>query len=104
MIPALKPSLTLESNPDNPELLQLVIPRTSLLEKFSVRFLKQPPYLRIRLDRLGSFVLARCNGKHQVEQIQQQVAERFGEEAEPVLPRLLKFLEMVEANGWINWK
>jgi hypothetical protein len=104
LAPVLKPAYTLEPLAGEKDLLQVVIPRTNLLERFSIRFLKQPTHIRVRLDRLGSFVIVLCDGTHTVEEIGEKVAKHFGAEAEPVLPRLVKFLEIVEANGWIDWK
>ena len=39
-----------------------------------------------------------------MEEIAEGLAETFGEEAEPVLPRLVKYLQIVEANGWVRMK
>ncbi|RAL26359.1 PqqD family protein [Thermoflavimicrobium daqui] len=101
-IPVLKELYQLESIDE--ETVQVVIPRTSFIERLSVRFLKQPSHIRVRLDRLGSFVIGCCDGKHRVEEIQEKLIDHFGEEAEPVLPRLVQFLQIMEVNGWITWK
>ena len=82
----------------------LVVPRTSWIEKMSIRFLKQPDSIKVDVTGLGGFVLERCNGVHNVQEIADQLAGQYGEEAEPVLPRLVKYLEIIEMNGWITWK
>ncbi|SFJ24122.1 PqqD family protein [Thermoflavimicrobium dichotomicum] len=102
--PLLKSMYQLEPIGEETELLQVVIPRTSWIERFSIRYLKQPTHIRVRLDRLGSFVIAHCDGKHRVKDIEEKISSQFGEEAEPVLPRLVQFLRIIEANGWITWK
>jgi hypothetical protein len=104
MIPVLKPGISLAPVSGEDGIVDVVIPRTSFLERLSVRFLGQPDRIRVRLDRLGSFVIIRCDGNHRVANIEQMIAERFGEEAEPSLPRLVRFLEILEVNGWIDWK
>lgn len=83
-------------------LYQILVPRDSWLERLSVRYLKQPAELKVKLDRLGSFVLCRCQGKRTVEELADLLSETFGEEADPVLPRLVKYLQIMEANGWIR--
>ncbi|MDN4595469.1 PqqD family protein [Polycladomyces subterraneus] len=103
MIPQLKSHLRLEWEEGAAE-AALILPRTSWLERMSVKYLKQPSAIRVQLDALGSFVLSYCNGQHTVQQIADKVQERFGEEAEPLLPRLIKFMQIVEANGWIVWQ
>jgi hypothetical protein len=88
----------------NGERHALVIPRNSWLEKVSIRFFKQPAAIRVELDSLGNTVLQHCDGTYTVQQIAVMLSSRYGKEAEPVLPRLVKFLQIVEMNGWIGWK
>ncbi|MBA4602755.1 PqqD family protein [Thermoactinomyces mirandus] len=104
LLPSLKPCLTVEQVEGEKKAVYIVIPRTSWIERFSVRFLKQPPVNKVRLDQIGSFVIQLCDGKHTVGEIMRKVELEFGEKAEPTLPRLAKFLEIIEANGWIEWK
>jgi hypothetical protein len=103
MSPVLKPKLTLESLAGDSSLYQVLIPRTNLLERFSIRYLKQPTHHRVRLDQFGSFVLCHCTGEYAVEQIENLMATEFGITAEPIRERLVTFLSIVEANGWIQW-
>ncbi|OYD07206.1 PqqD family protein [Paludifilum halophilum] len=104
MKPVLKEKYRLQprSPRDESSGYELIVPRTGWLERFSIRFLRQPALIRVRLDDLGSFVLSHCNGGFTVEEIADRLQERFGEEAEPVLPRLVKYLQIVEANEWIR--
>lgn len=102
MTPRLRETVHLEAT-DHPDTLTLVVPRTGWLERLSVRYLNQPAAIRVALDPLGSFVLARCDGRYTVAEIAAALRERFGDEAEPLLPRLATFLEIVEANGWLTW-
>ncbi|SHE77420.1 Coenzyme PQQ synthesis protein D (PqqD) [Seinonella peptonophila] len=80
----------------------LVIPRTNLLERFLIRWLKQPAVRIIELDELGSFVVEHCDGQKTVEQIATELENRFGEQVKPTIPRLLTFLQQLEAYGWID--
>jgi len=103
MAPKLYEWLTLKKGP-NGESSTLIVPRTSWIEKMSVRFFKQPESIKVDVTGLGSFVLDRCDGEHNVQEIAEQLSFQYGEEAEPVIPRLVKYLEIVEMNGWITWK
>ncbi|MFM1651123.1 PqqD family protein [Brevibacillus sp. B_LB10_24] len=100
MSPILRGGLRLETNGDSHT---LIVPRTSWLERLSVRFLNQPAFFRIQLDDLGSWVIRHCNGSHTVKEIAELVSKKFADKAEPVVPRLIIFLKMVEGNGWIRW-
>lgn len=103
MTPVLKDRYQLEHNQGNAA-ARLIVPRDNFIERFSVRFFNQPDSIKVRLDSLGDYVLSRCNGKWTVREIADGLEEEFEEDAKPILPRLVKFLQMVEANGWIFWK
>lgn len=100
MYPILKEKYQLEYAEGQPVWF-LLLPRTSWFERQSVRFLKQPRVIRIELDELGGTVLSMCNGDHTVQAIAERLALLFGAKAEPLLPRLVKFIEILEANGWV---
>lgn len=104
MCPTLQEGLRLEERDEDASLITLIVPRTSWLERLSIRFLKQPSERRIQLDALGSFVMRQCDGQKQVDEIGQLVEAEFGEQAQPTLPRLVKFLQTVEAMGWIHYR
>ncbi|GAA4720317.1 PqqD family protein [Brevibacillus fulvus] len=101
MTPILKEHVRLHTTGDKHLLL---IPRTSWLERFSIRYMQQPKMIQIELDPLGNTVLQCCTGAHTVSEIAEILVNRFGQEAEPVIPRLVKFLQTVEFNGWLNWQ
>ncbi|SDZ37009.1 PqqD family protein [Thermoactinomyces sp. DSM 45892] len=103
MKPCLRSHFQIEKNEENQNLCKVLLPRLSWIERFSIRFLKQPLVIKVQLDSLGSFVIQRCEGVRTVQQISDDLLNHFGEEAEPILPRLAKFLEMVEVNGWIHF-
>ncbi len=82
----------------------LIVQRINLIERLSIRFLKQPDKRKIKLDKFGAFVAERLTGQKSVEEIVSELQSAFGEEAEPTVPRLAKFLEILEANEWLKWK
>lgn len=102
MRPVLVKRLTLEQNEDG--ISTVIIPRDSWLERLSVRYMRQPAAFRIKLDVLGSYVITRCTGTHTVAEIAEEVRREFGEQAEPVLPRLSQFFQMIETNQWVTWR
>ncbi|MGG6311224.1 PqqD family protein [Paenibacillus macerans] len=101
MVPLLRPHLGVASGDDGKA--ELLLPRRSWLERQSVRFLKQPAVIHVHLDALGSEVVTRCDGTHSVGDIAEAIRTKFGEEAEPLMPRLSKFIEIMEANDWLLW-
>ncbi|SFS43445.1 PqqD family protein [Marininema halotolerans] len=105
MLPILKEPFTLARTEDiEADLATLIIPRRGWLERLSIRLFNQPATIRVHMDALGSFVLRRCTGKMTVEELALALEQHFGDQAEPILPRLVTFLQIVEGNGWIRMK
>lgn len=63
----------------------------------------KPPVSHIRLDGYGSFVWKQMNGMRTVYEIAGLVKERFGEEAEPVIDRLVKYFQILYQNKFIGY-
>ena len=54
---------------------------------------KKPRVSHIALDAYGSFVWRQMDGKRNIYDISQLVAEEFGKDAEPVIERAVKFMQ-----------
>ncbi|GGH87526.1 hypothetical protein JOD43_000858 [Pullulanibacillus pueri] len=80
----------------------LVIPRMTALERLVIRWFNQPKAHWLKLDNLGRFVLTYCDGTHTVSEIEELLMTHYGEEAEPTLPRLVKFLQILDAHHIIS--
>ncbi|WP_132747000.1 PqqD family protein [Scopulibacillus darangshiensis] len=72
--------------------------------QFHIIVFKQPKENRFKLDDLGLFVLDHCNGQYTVEEMAELMENEFGEKAEPTLPRLVKFLQILDTNSIITFK
>jgi len=62
------------------------------------------PWVRVRLDDVGSTAWKACDGTATVEKIAGRLREAFGERIEPAGERLGAFLVGLERNGLIRWK
>ncbi|UNK16619.1 PqqD family protein [Paenibacillus sp. N3/727] len=100
MVPLLKDGLTMDKRNGN---MIVFVPRQSWVERQAVRFLKQPAVIQVRLDDLGAAVTTMCDGNHSVSDIAAAIQAEFGDDAEPLLPRLVKFIELMEVNNWLEW-
>ena len=65
------------------------------------KLFRRPGVSHIRLDTLGSFVFLWMDGRHTVADIAQQVRAEFGQEAEPLYARLIRYLCILQRNGFI---
>ena len=63
-----------------------------------------PEFLRVPLDEQGSRIWELCDGKHNVLQIARIMYKEFKEDIEPVLPRVIKFLELLLKRNFIVLK
>ena len=63
-----------------------------------------PEFLRVPLDEQGSRIWELCDGKHNVLQIAKIMYKEYKEDIEPVLPRVVKFLELLLKRNFITLK
>src|SRR4051812_37347836 len=101
MVPHLEKRVSVERDSSN--VTFLIIQRTNFVERMTIRFFKQPAVRRIKLDEFGAYVIQQMEFRKNVQQISEAMLDHFGEEAEPTLPRLIKFLEILEVHEWIKW-
>ncbi|MEY8389903.1 PqqD family protein [Lachnospiraceae bacterium 45-W7] len=67
------------------------------------KFFKRPRISHISLDEYGSYVWRQMNGKRNVYDISKLVSAQFGEQAEPVVPRLVKYIQILYQNKFIGY-
>ena len=86
------------------DMVTLMAPRfrSRLLPGFIKARLKRKKFM-VALDKIGSFVWLRCDGTRTAGQIADAMADRFGEEAEPVAERLGIFFSQLEKLKYIRF-
>lgn len=73
------------------------------MNKLAQKFFRKPSVSYIHLDEHGSFIWLLLDGDKTVEEIGPSIKEKFGEDAEPLYPRLTKYLAILESYGFIEW-
>ena len=63
---------------------------------------KRPRISHIVLDEYGSFVWRQMDGTRNVHEISKLVSAQFGKEAEPVVQRLVKYIQILYQNKFIG--
>jgi len=66
--------------------------------------LKKPKVSQIHLEKFGSFIYPLIDGKSTVYEIGQSVNSRFGDEVQPLYPRLSQYFRMLHDYGFIEYK
>ncbi|MCI6675429.1 MAG: PqqD family protein [Clostridiales bacterium] len=64
---------------------------------------KRPRFSKIKLDELGSFIWKQMDGKRTIYEISFLVKEQFGDKAEPLLPRLTQYFQLLYRNHFIDY-
>lgn len=79
--------------PGENELVVVLVPK--FRNRFAVKWVMprlSKPYVRVKLDKLGSYTWKQCDGKTTVAEIADRMKNEFGEAAEPVDERVPAFV------------
>lgn len=68
------------------------------------KFFHRPRVSHILLDEFGSYAWRQMDGKRSVYEISKMVGAQFGKEAEPVIPRLVQYMETLYRNKFIGYR
>ncbi len=98
------PSRKIDHKLEEEDIVVLLAPRfkNRLLLKYFQPRLKNP-FLKIKLDEIGSTAWLLCDGEHCVADIAETLKEDFGEKIEPCVGRLELFLAHLEGSGYIEF-
>lgn len=101
-IPKKEPKISWEIN-DN-DLIKLTIPRDSIFDKIAYKVFKASNKHVLDLDANGSFVWQCIDGQSTVYDISQKIHNKFGNDAEPVIERLVTYLNILKNNEFITFR
>ena len=99
-VPCVNPSFSWEK--DGEGLVTVTVSHTGFFDRIA-QLLGRPKQSRIALDQYGSFIWELIDGERSVYAISEAVRERFGAEAEPLLPRLIRYFEILREHRFIDW-
>lgn len=99
-IPVKNPDInyTIENN-----LVFIQIQRNGVVDKFAQKVFKVPQKSNIKLDKYGSFVWLSIDNNKTVFDISNEVSNKFGTDANPVLDRLVAFFNILNDNKFITF-
>ena len=88
---------------DENDMVTLEIENKGIFNKIAQKLFKKPKISYVHLDEMGSFIWPLIDGEKSVFDLGSYVEEKFGEDAEPLYPRLTKYLSILESYGFIEW-
>lgn len=86
---------------DQNKMVVVEVERTGLYDKIAQKIFRVPAKSDIELDEYGSFIWLYINGQNTIFDISKEVSNKFKENAEPLLPRLIKFFQILYNNKFI---
>ncbi len=75
-----------------------------VMNKVFQKLLKKPEITQIHLDEMGSFIWLLLDGDKDITSIGEKVSEHFGDKAEPLYDRLIKYIEILRSYGFCEIK
>jgi hypothetical protein len=101
-IPVQNPKHTWDKN-DKDE-VTIYIENTGVFNRAAQKLLKKPKVTNIHLEGLGNFIWPLIDGERSIYDIGLLVKEEYGEEAEPLFPRLVTYMKTLESYDFITFK
>ncbi len=87
---------------DNDGIVTLEIENKGVFNKIAQKLFKKPKISYIHLDEMGSVIWGFVDGKRDITAIGILVKEHFGDNAEPLYPRLAQYFKTLEGYGFIR--
>ena len=81
----------------------IFIENKGILNWLAQKLLKKPKVSQLHLEKFGSFIFPLIDGKTTIYEIGQKVGAHFGDEAEPLYPRLTKYIKMLHDYGFVSY-
>lgn len=88
---------------DEEGIVTLNIENKGIFNLLAQKLLKKPPVTYVHLDKNGSFVWPLIDGETDIHTLGEKVYEHFGEDAQPLYERLVKFFRILDSYKFIRW-
>ena len=100
-IPLRKENLTWTTDEEGNVTLE--IENKGFFNRLCQKLLKKPKITYIHLDEMGSFIWPLIDGERNIFAIAECVKEHFGEKAEPLYERIVKYFQILESYGFVKF-
>lgn len=100
LIPRRAPELRWSSGEEG--LVVLEVENTGIFNRIAQKLFKRPKYTKVHMEKYGSFLWPLIDGKRTVMELADLQEERFGDEVQPVYPRVVKYMQIMESYHFIS--
>lgn len=89
-------------NRDDEGIVVLEVENTGVFNRIAQKCFKRPRVTKVHMEQFGSFLWPLIDGERRVKDLADLLKERFGEEAEPLYPRVAKYMQIMESYHFIS--
>ena len=100
-VPRHRPSL--QYTMDNQGKITLLQENKGVFHFLAQKILKKPKVSQIHLDEMGTFIWPEIDGAKTVQELALLVKEHFGDKAEPLYPRIVKYFQIMESYEFVHF-
>ena len=72
-------------------------------DKIAQKFFHRPRISHIRLEEFGSFLWQKMDGRRSILELADLLKEEFGDKAEPLYPRVARYMRTLRNNRFIGF-
>lgn len=88
---------------DLKERVILEVENTGAFNTIAQKVFGKPRFTKVHLDVNGSFLWPLIDGERTVEELAALIKEEFGEKAEPLYPRIIKYFQIMESYHFVSF-
>ena len=81
----------------------LEVENKGMFHRVAQKVFQKPRFTKVHLDENGSFIWPLIDGQRTVEEIGRLMKTEFGEAAEPLYPRLVKYFQIMESYQFVKY-
>lgn len=82
----------------------LEIENRGWMNRLAQKFFRRPKRSYVHLDEMGSFIWPLLSEEQNIILLGKRVEEHFGDAANPLYERLVKYFEILDSYHFITWK
>ena len=89
---------------DEEGIVVLEVENTGVFNRIAQKLFKRPKYTKVHMEKYGSFLWPLIDGQRTVMELADLQKAEFGEEVEPLYPRVVKYMQIMESYHFIILK
>lgn len=102
LIPERSPELTWSR--DEEGIVVLEVENTGVFNRIAQKLFKRPKYTKVHMEKYGSFLWPLIDGERTVMELADLQKAEFGDEVEPLYPRVVKYIQIMDSYHFITLK